>query len=350
MGHTMSILRISPKQRGFSLVELMVALAIGLVLLTLLATVFANSSRSQKEITMAAQQVENGRYAIELLTDDLRHAGFYGYYYSLAAPTSLTDPCLTTQTDVVEGLRLPIEGYNASGSSSPLTCIDAANHVDGTDVLVIRRASTVTTPTASLTSTNKNYYIQSAASPSTSPVVALGTSATPFNLTVRNGSGTNQAAAIRKLETHIYFVAPCSSPTGSSNTVCTSTDDGGSPIPTLKRMELTMDSSGNTALVTYPLVEGIQNFQVEYGVDSDNDGGPNGSFLEIPAATADWQNVMAVRLYILARNTQPSPGYVDNKSYTLGATTVSAPGDNYRRHLYTAVVRVKNQSERRDSP
>jgi len=119
---------LKPYVRGFSLVELMVALAIGLVLLTLLATVFANSSRSQKEITMAAQQVENGRYAIELLSEDLRHAGFYGPYFSLPAATALTDPCSLTLADLRAGIALPVQAYN-SPASSPLSCIDDDNFV-----------------------------------------------------------------------------------------------------------------------------------------------------------------------------------------------------------------------------
>src|ERR671936_2509552 len=65
---------------GFSLVELMVALTIGLLLLTALATIFANSSRMQREVTLSAQQIENGRYAIDLVSEDVRHAGFWGYY------------------------------------------------------------------------------------------------------------------------------------------------------------------------------------------------------------------------------------------------------------------------------
>jgi type IV pilus assembly protein PilW len=335
--------------RGFSLVELMVALAIGLVLATLLATIFANSSRSQKEITLAAQQVENGRYAIELLSEDLRHAGYYGHYFSLPAASALTDPCSVTLADLRAGIALPVQGYD-SAASSPLSCIDDDNFVAGTDILVIRRVSTGTTAAASLV--NKVVYLQSTASPNvtTNPVIDLGSSAAAFNLQIRNGSGANVAAPIRKLDTHIYFVAPCSTPTGSGNTKCTAGDDGGAPIPTLKRLELSVDASGNTAMVTYPLVEGVQNLQVEYALDTDGDGSPNGGFATNPGAAASWQNVMSVALYVLARNTQPSAGYVDNKTYSMGSTAVAAPGDGFRRHLYTAAVRVKNQSERRDTP
>src|ERR671925_1972308 len=79
---------------GFSLVELMISLTIGLLLLTALATIFANSSRTQREVTLSAQQIENGRYAIDLVSEDLRHAGFWGYYgVNDTAPGVMPDPC-----------------------------------------------------------------------------------------------------------------------------------------------------------------------------------------------------------------------------------------------------------------
>jgi type IV pilus assembly protein PilW len=332
--------------KGVSLVEVMVAMAIGLGLLTVLATVFANSSRTQKEVSMTAQQIENGRYALELLSDDLRHAGFYGPYFSLATPAALTDPCLLTVADIRTGLLLPVQSYN-SPAASPVSCIHDDNHVDNTDVLVVRRAST--NVAGALTA--NMVYMQAAASPNNTanPVVNFGSNPGAFNLQIRNGSGANVAAPIRKVETHIYFVAPCSVPTGSGGTRCQASDDGGTPIPTLKRLELGVDAGGNTALNVVPLVEGIQNFQVEYGLDTDADGSPNGNFTSDPGAAANWANIMVARVYVLARNTQPSPGYVDNKTYTLAGTAVT-PGGNYRRHLYTAAVRLKNPSERRDTP
>ena len=332
-------------ERGFSLVELMVAMAIGLILMTILATVFANSSRSQKEITMSAQQVENGRYAIELLSDDLRHAGYYGYYAkSGTAPGTPPDPCSTSPSDIKDALPLPVQGYD-SAASTPLDCIDSANFVAGTDVLVVRRASTTVTAPASLNASA--VYIQATPSPTdvNNPIVLLGNGT--FNLVVRNGSGANVAAPIRQIVTHIYYVSPCSNPSGTGGT-CTSSDDGGSPIPTLYRKELTTDAGG-TEFTAYPLVEGIQNFQVEYGLDSDADGSPNSAYVTDPGATTNWQNLMAVRMYVLARNTQISPGYVDSKTYNLGGTAISGSG-SYRRHVYDTLVRLKNPSERRETP
>src|SRR5262249_25624394 len=85
--------RAPAAQRGFSIVELMVALTIGLLLLTLLAVILSNASRSQRETFLAAEQIENGRYAVDMLSDDIHHAGFWGYYSgTLTAPAGLPEP------------------------------------------------------------------------------------------------------------------------------------------------------------------------------------------------------------------------------------------------------------------
>ena len=85
------------RQSGFSLIELMVALTIGLLLLVGLTVLFANTNYTNRELQKVSQQIENGRYAIDTITQDLRLAGFYGHIDSLAsiAPPATTppDPC-----------------------------------------------------------------------------------------------------------------------------------------------------------------------------------------------------------------------------------------------------------------
>jgi len=101
-------------------------------------------------------------------------------------------------------------------------------------------------------------------------------------------------------------------------------------------------------------VEGIENFQVDYGRDTDGDGSPDGAaYTADPSTVPNWMQVMAVQLYLLARNTETSTGYTDNKTYQLGtAGTITPTGaaTQYRRHVYTSVVRVKNPSERLETP
>ncbi|HEV8645684.1 MAG TPA: prepilin-type N-terminal cleavage/methylation domain-containing protein, partial [Burkholderiales bacterium] len=82
-------------QLGLSLIELMIALALGLILIVGLGNVYLNSSRASKELQKAGQQIENGRYALEILTNELRHAGFFGALGVFAAPAAASDPCTT---------------------------------------------------------------------------------------------------------------------------------------------------------------------------------------------------------------------------------------------------------------
>lgn len=346
-------------QQGLSLIELMIAIAIGLGLLAGLTTVFVNSSRSQAELARASQQVENGRFATATLQDDIWHAGFYGRHvaYTTTAPTALPDPCSTnadtavaSPTPLQSALAFPIQGYDAPASvPTTLPCLSASDFVPNTDILIVRRADSRTTAVASLLA--NTFYLQSVAEAynvitlqAMKPVIATGNPATAFN---QASPTTAELGEIRRYHVHIYFVAPCSAPTGGGTSCTGPSDDGGRPIPTLKRLEL-----GPTgAFQIVPLVEGIENMQVEYGIDTVLVGLPAGApyagdgmpdaYVANPTA-AQFSQVVAVRLHLLARATEPSAAYVDSKTYDLGLHGTITPADAYKRHLFTTVVRVQN--------
>jgi type IV pilus assembly protein PilW len=341
-------IRSRRRQTGLSLIELMVAITIGLFLLLGLVAVFANSNRAHMDLSRASQQIENGRFAVQLMTDDVSLAGFYGRYaLQLPVPGALPDPCeIATMATLRTGAALPIQGYDAPASSPITACLPAANHRAGTDILVVRRADSATTAMGSLAA--EQVYVQANADPTVSanPVIALGTAA---NFMLVNKDGLT-AAPIRKYHVHIYFVAPCSIPSGGG-TVCTgASDDGGNPIPTLKRLELAIDPADNTRkMYLVSLVEGIENLQVDYGVDSDTDGVPNGPYVAAPASVVDWSNVVAVRVNLLARNLEPTGGYTDAKVYDMGVAGTLSPGGAFKRHVYNTVIRIVNPSSRRES-
>src|SRR5881398_2215390 len=95
---------------------------------------------------------------MQILSDEIQHAGFYGEYYKLALPpAALPDPCSTVLADLQNALPLPLQGYDAP-AISPITCLNSANFKSGTDILVIRRAET--TPPLSTTPILNRVYIQ----------------------------------------------------------------------------------------------------------------------------------------------------------------------------------------------
>lgn len=66
------------RQHGFSLVELMLALALGLVVVTGIVQLFVGNSRTYETLTAQARLQENGRFALEFLTQAARSAGYFG--------------------------------------------------------------------------------------------------------------------------------------------------------------------------------------------------------------------------------------------------------------------------------
>ena len=316
------------RQVGLSLVELMIALTIGLVLLLGLSTLMVQQSNTRNEMDKSSRQIENGRYAIQLLHDDIQLAGFYGDYSpSNGVATAIpNDPCDSTLASLGWDAAIPqvpvaIFGYTGGvGDPTPNNCLE--NYLDNTAILVTRRVSSVTTPVASA-AVNAIYLQVSSCNTDAAPFV-LGTSG--YNLRQRDCA---TLAVLRPYIVRIYFISSC--------TVC-----GTDSIPTLKVREII---GGNAS--TIALVEGIQNMQFDYGIDTSGDGAPD--IYDNTPDTADWSNVTAVRVNLLARNNDPTTGYKDSKQYNLGGAGIVGPfNDTYKRQAYSQLVRAVNPSGRRE--
>jgi type IV pilus assembly protein PilW len=335
---------------GLSLIELMISITIGLMILSGVAFVFVNTSSARNEVERTSRQIENGRYAVEVIADDLRLAGFYGELNvgSLTAPALLpTDQCSLTASDWNAWIPLHVQGFdNGTGFDKITTAACAlADQKADTDILLIRRARTCLAGVSGCeaVASGKPYVQVSLCAPvAPAPPEAthkLGKEGTETFDLKKKACGTTVADK-REYFVRIYYI---------------STNNGsGQSIPTLKRLELGL-SGGSLTWVTTPLVEGIEEFNVAYGLDTDGDGAPD-SYSASPAATvAAWQSVVSVQLHILARSLEISPGYTDPKTYTIGIDAAGspvtvAPGDGYRRHVYSGLVRLNNPAGRRDTP
>ena len=335
------------RMAGLSLVELMIAIALGMIVMAALATIFANSSRGREELERNSRQIENGRFALQLIADDLRSAGFYGELdvKSVAPPTALMDPCSVNPADWAAAFQLHVQGYD-NGVGFPVDCT-FTNLKPNDDIVVIRRAAECEAGVAGCPAVQNGLpYIQlakCAAEQVTTPYV-LGLSGTAaFNLHLRDCA---TAAGMRQYFVRMYYI---------------STDNGETPavaVPTLKRRDFT-----GAGFVDTPLVEGIQDLNVEYGIDIDGDGLPDAYSADPTSYTCatgcdplhNWMNVVTARIYVLSRAIDPSPGFTDTKTYNLGNDAAGnpvtvTPGDNYHRHVYTTLVRIVNPAQRRETP
>jgi type IV pilus assembly protein PilW len=337
----------STYQAGFSLVELMIAITLGMLVMAGLTVVYVNSSRTHAELEKASQQIENGRYAMQVLGDELRLAGYLAEFNiaqaGLATPLAKPDPCASDIASLSAALPLHIQGYD---NSATLTCI--SDQKANTDVLVVRRVSTCVSGAAGCTDVAGAAYFQASlcnnstelGSASATDQFRFDTAAANLN---RHKKDCITLASTRRYITNIYFVA--------------NNDLAGDGMPTLKRAEL---GAGGFTIVS--LANGIENLQLEYGIDTNNDGVPDalnagpdtyGACVGVACVT-NWVNVMLVSVNVLARNTSTSPAYTDTKTYSLGlnangsANTVGPFNDGYRRHVFQAQVRLNNPAGRRE--
>ena len=359
-----------PSIAGFSLIELMVAMAIGLFLVAGLFLLVANNSRTREEIDKAGRKVENGRFAMQRMSEDIKNAGFFGDFFNLPAPVALPDPCSTDLAVLQSGLALPIQGYADVSAANlgvlGLGCIPAADFVTGTNVLVVRFAnpSPVTGmedgwTTVPATLGAGQIFLQSNMD---SVVFAGGTSAAPaaaaFPLTNNSAAGT-PLAPVYPYITRIYFLGPCGRIAAGQST-CTASADGGAPVPSLRMVQLEAGATG--AVFSSPSVavaNGIEVMEFDYGIDSTYSGGAatttSGSVnsLTRTPTVSEFADVVSVTISLLARNAELSVGYVDDKKYVVGLHyPVAAPyvptALNFKRHQFQMTVRVANTSMRRE--
>lgn len=333
--------------------ELVIALGIGVAILLALMLMFSRNSGNQQELERTVRQIENARFAVDTLTEDVLHAGFFSDLNPnrVNPPVVYTspDPCAVlptaqgwAQADPAIGTAMqvprPVEGIPAA---TVVNCLQ--NRRANTEAIVLRRSETappITLAAASLTAASRaNLYIQTsrcrdewgqvrlAAAPSAEPEKT-------FNLLNANCTAGNVNNAVRRLLQRTYFIATCND--------CAANDG----IPTLKRVEMI-----DGAVVTTSIAEGVENLQFEFGVDTSGDGVPD-TFLTAGAVPlADWQNVVSVRMHLLTRGTQPSPGYVETRTYQLGPGVTLAPAalaDGFKRTLLSTTARLNNVGSRRE--
>lgn len=337
-------------QRGLSLIELMVSITLGMLVVAALLALYLNVTRTNNELAKVNRQIENGRFSMQILQGDVVHAGFWGPIgYSqppapvLPAPTAVPDPCVVTGWDDNHKrnlLAVPVQAYATGGA---LGACNVSGVLSDSDVLVVRHANTCLAGDAACeggTDTGPHIQVSACQNGVPAPEAVFVIDSTTFPLRQKNCA---DPAPRRKLVTNVYYLA-------NSN-----------GQPTLMRARL-----GNGAYtVPEPLIEGIEAFSVELGIDSLGKNGapisatnpPDGSadqYVTCPAAGCSLDqlaNVVAVKLHVLARNLEATPGYSDTKTYNLGNAPAIGPfNDGFKRHVFSTTVRLVNVSGRREMP
>lgn len=353
------------RDRGFTLLELMISMTLGLLLVGGLVSLMVSNSTNRARMEQGSSLLESGRYGMDVIIEDLRMAGYFGDLN----PADLTySPALTSvgssgytggscagvssDSSSVSNLRyamlVPVLG--SMGSSGSWCSVTGVTQVGSqSDILYVRRASTCVLGDANCTmDTANDVFLQvgsCSTETSTSATYPLARGTSSLTMHQRDCVTT---AEIRKYLAHAYLV-------GTTSTII---NNQSSQVPTLFRMEL---NSGSWQAV--PLAVGVELIAIEFGVDNDSangDGSPDvwtRLVSTLSGCSGDssggcWNDVVAVRISLLARSIDPDPEYTDTKTYTLssvsgGRTFTPGSDDHYRRRLYTATIRLENVSGRR---
>jgi type IV pilus assembly protein PilW len=367
------------RQTGLSLIELMVAVAISLVILAALVALFVNTSRSNREFARANSMIENGRLAVQVLENDVIHAGYWGTYVpdfddqTTAAvpddvPTAIPDPCLAYNPanwtdDYIDNLiGMSIQVYDDATVCAGIV----ANLLAGTDVLIVRHLEPCIpggpSPNCDAVVAGRLYFQSTLC---TTDVEDRVLDTAGFTLLQRD---CVTPAETRRFMSSIYYVRDFAVTAG----------DG---IPTLMRSQFDLAGGVLEHQPAVPLIEGIEGFRVELGVDdlsetgaavdfteavvwadpdtrttavNRGDGVPDDAFLSCttaaPCSADALMNLTAVKFYVLARGRETSQGHTDTKTYDLGTTTLGPFNDAFQRHVFMTTVRLPNISGRRLTP
>lgn len=339
---------------GFSLVELMVSITIGLIILAAVSTLFVSSKKTYSTQDRLSRLQENARFAMHYLARDARMAGYFG--------------CLDESTDVnstlnagymygpTSGGMIAIEGLeNASGNWYPSAVASVPSQIKtGTDAVTIRMsadpASTPITLTKASPPTSAVFDVSSTMGINDGDVIMIGDCAsadlvqvtqTPSGLKIQHNTGDNDPppgnankplskqyknnAQIYKFIARAYYVR----------------ENAG--VPTLYMQE----NSG----AAQPLVEGVEDLQILYGKDTDAtpDGIPN-VYLKAGEAglvtTSDWSRVKSVRIGMLVRTLNDKDTDVDihqSTGYDVNGTNFPVQAnDKYQRRVFLGTYQLRN--------
>ena len=314
-------------QAGFSLVELMVAMLLSTTLAVAVVSVFVNNSHSFNQDENVARMQDDARHALREIAFEVSMAG---HYAELHMPDNVTpDAALAIGTDcgpaaAVNWMYRTIDG--GTSESLSVTAIDNADSATvmaahscfiageiqgGTDVVSIKRVAgaraTVLRPGGVYLRTNGTVGLLFRAPFPGAPTIPIAAPSADY-----------------EFRPSIYYIRRFANVAG----------DG---IPTLCRKVL---RGAGPSMVTECLATGIEDLQLEYGIDTSENGQPN---VYTPSPTlAEMQNVVSARIFLLARTTEIDTRYTNDKVYSISNSPDFTPNDSFHRRVFSTNVAIQN--------
>lgn len=330
---------------GFSLVELMVALALSMLLLLGVVAIFSSSRVASESTDQLSRIQETGRFALDEMSRRVRSAGFSGCArapnYSSSALANRTvlqwafdrgavegiDGATSADSDVVavRGIRMDFQPIpltaDMASTQAPLTVANTTG-IRASDVVVAYSCE------------GQSFFQVTAVGATTlAHAVTAGTNSTAGNVFATTNYPFRIDAEVAPVDTAVYFVAE-SSPAVAPTTLPPPTPPAGAAKSLYRRIGFgTVDE----------VVQGVEQMQAEYGVDVDGDRVIDR--YNNARDVTNWDRVVAVRVTLLVRSVDRYGTDTDQRTYRLPDNiTVAAPGDRRLREIFTATASIRNRT------
>lgn len=320
-------LQVAGKQFGLTMIELMVALAIGSFLMIGSINIYNQSRQAFAVNESIARVQETAQFAMDTIEADLRMASNWGRNSRPLAvegraiagdanPANLAEldsaALRVCGDDWISNLGLPIDGSN---NTYALACAGVDGAVANSDVITIRRASVNPVAPAADRLQIQSTRIQGQI----------------FEGGAIPASFVPAASATHNLMVSSYYVAPVSALIGG--------------VPTLRRQRL----GAGPSIVDEEVAPGVENIQLQLGVDIDQDNTVDryvnpGHPIYDPDAIGyvPGARVMTARIWLVVRGINFEAGVRDARDYEPGDVDLGVINDNFRRMQISKTILLRN--------
>ena len=376
----MQISTSMPSIKGLSLIELLIAMVLGLTLATGVMQIYVSNTTSDRDQEARLRIQENGRFGMVFLSQEIRMAGYLG---CLGGIDGTTVNVTLAATPTAFQPQFGVQGWEAGGTD-PGVISNSANNV-----------AVVSSTTSEWTSTGGNTMPAVMAVPNSDIIRVWGAEGSPgvvssittgitATLVVDTAIGieANDFVLVSDCEQadivqacSVTDNAPAANSTVTLSTGCAPGNAASSPVtslapaeavklqgtlfwvgkrdnaaanpPSLFRARL---SATGTAGTPEELIEGVESMQILYGENLDGD--PRSTVdTYLPAdQVGSWLNVVSVRISLLLQSVEdgsvPAPqAYTfDGVVYDGNGGNGNLPADNRVRRVFTSTINLRNRT------
>ena len=316
--------------RGISLIELMISISLGLIIISGLTHTYLLSKTNHQLQTTLSTLHNEGHHALTQIIHDIQNAGYLAHTRNSASIKGTSPPILPNSLCKKDNqwarmLAQPVFGINDAIKTHHTIdyreCINNSYYLRG-DILALRFASQHTVPTSETTLEENRHRLYLASIPRKSLLFQ--------GQEQHKNKFLSQTSSLHSIQGRLYYIGEA-----INDTRVNCPTDNDKTYPALFRMTLNKKS----VLQRQELSQGIENMQIQYGIDHDNN--QSSDFYTNASSNTPWEKVSSIRVWLLIRAECPEAGFTNRQTYFIGDQKYK-PEDHYRRLLLTSTVAINH--------